>query len=446
MRLEGGPRANLIKPTGRAVLLFSIGIPPALILVIVLPASWPIAMAYALLVLAILAGDAIAALPARRLAVNVSVPDRLYIGDQGEIDGAVRIAGSRPVRFEILPEQTGYLDPPESAAVTAASSEVGRFTLKLMPRRRGRVRIDRLWLRWWGPLGLVELRRQLPVERSIDVIPNVRGVQSAALQFYAQEAIFGIKVQRERGQGTEFESLREYLPGFDSRFIDWKHSARHRKLLSREFETERNHQIVMAFDTGYLMREPIEGMARLDHAINAGLLLAWISLRGGDLVGIFGFDAVLRHYLKPVRGTSSFARIQQSVASLDYRSEETNFTLGLAELSARLSRRALVVLFTDFVDTTTAELLIESVGRVAGKHAVIFVTLRDTTLAQLTAAVPEGYEDVAKAVIAHDLQQERDIVFERLERLGINCLDVAPSGLSAGLINRYLRIKQRGLI
>jgi uncharacterized protein (DUF58 family) len=253
-------------------------------------------------------------------------------------------------------------------------------------------------------------------------------------------------VQRERGQGTEFESLREYMPGFDSRFIDWKHSARHRKLLSREFETERNHQIVMAFDTGYLMREPIEGMARLDHAINAGLLLAWISLRGGDLVGIFGFDAVLRHYLKPVRGTSSFARIQQSVASLDYRAEETNFTLGLAELSGRLSRRALVVLFTDFVDTTTAELLIESIGRVAGKHAVIFVTLRDTTLAQLMSATPGEYEDVAKAVIAHDLQQERDIVFERLERLGIQCLDVAPSGLSAGLINRYLRIKQRGLI
>ncbi len=86
-------------------------------------------------------------------------------------------------------------------------------------------------------------------------------------------------------------------PGLDSRFIDWKHSARHRKLLCKEFRTERNHQIVMAFDTGYLMLEPVDGITRLDHAINAGLMLAWVSLQGGDLVGTYGFDAAVRQYL-----------------------------------------------------------------------------------------------------------------------------------------------------
>ena len=225
-------------------------------------------------------------------------------------------------------------------------------------------------MRWRGPLGLVELTRRVRVDRTIDVLPNVRGMHSAALQFFAQEAIYGIKTQQQTGEGAEFDALREYAPGLDSRFIDWKHSARHRKLLCKEFRTERNHQVIMAFDTGYLMLEPVDTITRLDHAINAGLMLAWVSLRGGDLVGTYGFDAAVRQYLGPIRGVSGFARIQRATAELDYHHQETNFTLGLAELNARLKRRALVILFTDFVDTVTAELLIEGMQRVANRHVV----------------------------------------------------------------------------
>jgi uncharacterized protein (DUF58 family) len=202
----------------------------------------------------------------------------------------------------------------------------------------------------------------------------------------------------------------------------------------------------MSFDTGHLMREPIEGIPRLDHAINAGLLLAWISLHGGDLVGTYGFDVAIRQYTTPIRGISSFGRLQQAVAELDYHTEETNFTLGLAELGARLKRRALVILFTEFVDTVTAELLIESMTRVASRHVVVFVTLRDSLLQQTLDAPPDRFEGVAGAVIAHDLLRDRAIVFERLERLGVHCIDVASRGLSVALINRYLLIKQRGLI
>jgi uncharacterized protein (DUF58 family) len=194
------------------------------------------------------------------------------------------------------------------------------------------------------------------------------------------------------------------------------------------------------------MREPIEGIPRLDHAINAGLLLAWISLQGGDLVGTYGFDAAVRHYRGPVRGIANFSRVQQAAAELAYRQEETNFTLGLAGLSARLKRRALIVLFTDFVDTVTAELLIESVERMASRHVVVFVTLRDSLLQKTVDAAPADFERVAEAVIAHDFLRDRSIVFERLDRMGVHCLDVPSRGLSVNLINRYLLIKQRGLI
>jgi len=308
------------------------------------------------------------------------------------------------------------------------------------------VSIDRVWLRWRGPLSLVEITKRVGVERTINVVPNVRGVHGTALQFFVQETIYGIKAQHQRGEGAEFEAMREYMPGLDSRFIDWKHSARHRKLLCKEFRIERNHQVIMAFDTGHLMLEPVEGLTRLDHAINAALVLAWISLQGGDLVGTYGFDAVVRQYLGPLRGVSSFPRIQRATAELDYRYQETNFTLGLAELNARLKRRALVILFTDFVDTITAELLVESMQRMANRHLVVFVTQRGSILQRAVDAAPRHSADVAKAVIAQDFLRDRSIVFERLQRLGIHCLDVPSGDLSVALINRYLLIKQRGLI
>ena len=139
-------------------------------------------------------------------------------------------------------------------------------------------------------------------------------------------------MQIERGQGTEFDSLREYMPGMDKRAIDWKHSARHRKLHAKEFRTERNHNIVFAIDTGYLMCEPLKGMTRLDWSINASLLISYVSLKYGDRVGYFGFDKQPYLFTKPVSGTNSFPHLQSLTAQLEYSTNETNFTLCLSSL------------------------------------------------------------------------------------------------------------------
>jgi uncharacterized protein (DUF58 family) len=437
----------MIRPTGRAVLIFVAGIPLALFVVIYNPSLWVLSFNYGVLVLLAIGSDVLLAFPPRLLSVKVSTPDKLYIGERGAITATISATRyRRATRFELIAEQSGDVDPAEIVAGELPVGHETRIALPVAPRRRGRVKVDRIWVRWRGPLSLVEFTQRLPVDRSIDVLPNVRGVHGAALQFFVQEAIYGVKTQQQKGEGTEFEALREYTPGLDSRFIDWKHSARHRKLLCKEFRTERNHQVIMAFDTGYLMLEPVDGITRLDHAINAGLVLAWVSLQGGDLVGTYGFDAAVRQYLGPIRGVSSFARIQRATAELDYHHQETNFTLGLAELNARLKRRALVILFTDFVDTVTAELLIESMQRIANRHVIVFVTQRGSVLQQAVDAAPQRFADVAQAVIAHDFLRERSIVFERLERLGVHCLDVPSRGLAVALINRYLLIKQRGLI
>lgn len=437
----------MIRPTPRTVFAFALGVPAALVLLIADPALWAFSLDYGALILALTLLDLWLVLPQRLLTVELALPERIFIGESGTVTAILAARWlRRTVAIELLAELRGAVDPPRPVTATLPPGETRRVPLPLMPRRRGKVALDRLWLRWRGPMSLVAVTKIVTVGREIDAVPNVRSVRNAALRFFTQEAIYGVKAQRHRGDGTEFNALREYVAGDDSRFIDWKHSARHHKLLCKEFDTERNHQIVLAFDTGYLMSEPVDGIPRLDHAIAAGLLLGYVSMHSGDLVGTFAFDGAIRQYYAPVQGIANFPRLQHATAELDYHSEETNFTLGLAELGARLRRRALVVVFTEFVDTVTAELLVESMQRIASKHVVVFVTLRDTLLQRLVAAPPARFVDVAEAVLAQDLLQERQIVFEKLSRLGVHCLDVPREGVSVALINRYLHIKERGLL
>jgi uncharacterized protein (DUF58 family) len=436
----------MIRPTARAVWLFAAGVPIALYFVIADPGHWRIPVYLGLVIMVAMAADAFLAFPARALRLNLIAPERIFIDDRGDVRVEIGAARHRrPAAFEMLLDLSGEAVPASSVTVTLPPGGSAQARFAIEPTRRGRVTVDRIWTRWRGPLSLMQLTKIVAAGRVIDVTPSIRGVQKSLLQAYVNEAIFGVKAQ-QRGEGVEFEALREYTPGMDIRFIDWKHSARHRKLHCKEFRTERNHHVVMAFDTGRLMIEPIDGLARLDHAINAALRLSWVSLQAGDLVGVYGFDASVRKYVEPLRGGAAFARIQRITAELDYHHHETNFTLGLAELHSRLKRRALVILFTDFVDTITAELLVESMGRIASRHVVVFVTMQDAFLRKTIDAPPRRFEDVARAVIANDFLHERSVVFERLSRLGVHCLDVPVNGLSIKLINRYLQIKQRGLI
>ncbi len=155
-----------------------------------------------------------------------------------------------------------------------------------------------------------------------------------AVRLFARQAAHGVKVELETGEGSEFHALRELVAGMDVRAIDWKQSARHRKLLAKEFRVERNHPVVFAVDTGRLMSEPMGGSAhgapKVDLAINAALTLAYVSLKLGDLAAVYGFDAQPRGFSGLLSGAGAFPAIQRRMAGLDYSSEETNYTLGLS--------------------------------------------------------------------------------------------------------------------
>jgi uncharacterized protein (DUF58 family) len=304
-----------------------------------------------------------------------------------------------------------------------------------------------LHLRWRGPLGLVERLAVVPVDRPVPVVPNLGAVRAIALRAFAnRELMTGLKVERYLGDGSEFESLREYVPGLDHRTIDWKASARHVKLLCQEFRAERNHQVVLALDAGQLMTEPLDGVPRLDHAINASLLLAWMGLRTGDRVGLVAFDERVRTWLSPLGGVHNFPRLQRLTAEITYRPVETNFTLSLAEVTGRLRRRSLIVLVTDFLDTVTAELMVENVLRLSRRHLVLFVTLRDPGIERRALAAPRSLATLQQAVVAEDFVRERQVVIERLRRAGVHCIDATPAQFSVQLLNRYLEIKRRELI
>ncbi len=436
-----------MQPTVRTVALCLAGVPLALLVASTERDLWGLWLGYLGAVGVSVALDAVLALPRHRLELAVDAPSRLYIGAEDELVVRLGAPGwTRPVSLEVLCDLGEELRPQPSGRVLLDGALAGEARFVLSPLRRGRARISAVWTRWEGPLGLIRRQHAHRREDAIPVVPNIRAVRRAALRFFARDAPFGQRSQRQIGEGSEFDSLREYQPGIDPRSIDWKHSARHNKLLCKEFRTERNHQIVIAVDTGHLMSEPVATIPKLDHAINAGLMLAYLSLRSGDRVGLFGFDAEVRLYTEPRGGPGTFHQIERASAELDYRFEETNFTLGLAELATRLKRRSLVVLLTDFVDTVTAELMVENVERLSRRHLVLFVALRDPALEGLIEARPTSLGDVARAVVAHDLQRERTVVVERLARRGVHCLDLPPERISAELLDRYLFIKQRELV
>ncbi len=435
----------MIQPTGRAVLLAAAGFPAALLPALVHPKLWAAWMVIWTLTALAVGCDALLALPAGRLALDVEIPETLVVGERGRV--IVRALAKRPAEVELLLDVHPDLAPAPPVRAALRSGVPARVEIPLVARRRGRPTVDALWCRWPGPLGLVRCQVCRPLARPVAVVPDLAPVRAVALRFHGSpSAQAGLQIERFVGDGSEFDAIREYTPGLDHRAIHWKASARHRRLLCQEFRAERNHQLILALDTGHLMAEEVAGVPRLDHAISAALQLAYASLRLGDRVGLFAFDRAARGWTGPQGGLGAFPRLRAATAQLAYAHDETNYTLGLAELSARLRRRSLVVVFTEFVDTVTAELMIENVARLARKQLVVFVAVRDPVLEAVARGAPLRSTDLYRAVVAADLVRERELVLARLRRAGVQCVDAAPSQISTRLLNRYLDIKRRELV
>ena len=420
--------------------------PLALILAAAAPDAWIAAPALggALLVLVLLDGVFAGALADLR----VIVPADAEVGEPAALTVLADLTRAGP---RARPEAALECDPrlaPGGRIALALLPLDGAWsgTTDLHPNRRGTGAVSRVWLRWTGPLGLAHRQTSRVLDSATRIWPNIAPVRSPALQLFLRDAQFGMIARRIRGEGTDFEALAEYEPGMDRRRIDWKSSARHARLYAKEYEVERNNQIVFAFDCGQAMCEPIDGLPRIDRAVTAALTTAYVALKAQDRVALFGFAARPEVATPFVTSSRDFARLQRAAAGLEYHHGEANFTLALSTLAARLQRRSLIVLFSDFADPTSAELMVENVGRLVERHVVLFVVMSDADLARIVSAPVADMDSVAQAVTATSLIRQRALVLQRLRQLGVRVIEAPHDKIGTRLLDAYLAVKREGRI
>lgn len=393
----------------------------------------------------LLAADVVISRPKGGWAIGFDGPSEIFTNETGRYILSLRTGGALPHNLRCRLAYPKGLDGPEEIhlahGLTGAAAE-----MEIRATRRGHWPIETLWLGWASRLHLLNFCPRLSLDARIDAVPNIRPVQSGQIDVAIRSSLFGVKENIMRGEGSEFHQLREFTTGMDPRTIDWKQSARHHALVAKEMRAERNHHVMLALDNGFLMREEIAGLPKIDHAINAALACAWAAGLGGDLVGLYAFDSQPRMFLPPEPGRAAFAKLRSRTADLDYNTVETNHTLGMAHLHSKLKRRSLIVVFSDFVDTTTAELLVENISVLNRSHVIVFVALRDPSLEEIANGAPDGLDDVARSVSAAQMLRERRLVMERLSRLGVFVVDALPEAVTARLISAYLNIKSRELI
>lgn len=433
-------------PTLRAAILVALAAPVALLIAAVAPSAWIVAPAIGGALLLVVLADALAA--GRMEDVRLVIAPDIEVGAEEWMQVDARFSGGRQGTVECaVSADARLMDGGRTELEFDRAGEAAwQGRTRFRPTRRGTGMVDRLWLRWTGPLGLGARQLSQELAQPVRIWPNLGDVRSPSLQAFLRDAQFGLIARRLRGEGSQFEALAEYQPGMDRRRIDWKSSARHVHLYAKEYETERNNPIVFAFDCGQSMCEPVAGLPRIDRAVSAALATAYVALKGGDKVALFGFAARPEMMTPFVADTRDFRRLQTAAAGLDYHAQEPNFTLALATLAGKLQRRSLIIVFSDFTDPTSAELMVESIGRLVSRHLVLFVTLADEELEGMAEAAPDDMQSLAMSVTADSLLRQRALVVRRLQQIGVDVIEARHDQIGTRLIDAYLSIKRSGAI
>jgi uncharacterized protein (DUF58 family) len=413
---------------------------------VVRPSAWVFAAGYGAVVLGAALVD-VFVLAALKFAVRVHVPKAVPVGDVCGVEVDITHGRGPAVWSRLLPEVTAPLRA-RSAAPAALTRGTTTHVLEVDTERRGRGEVQAIWVEAAGPFGLVaRVSRTATEDVAVAVVPAVERLRKYALERLGDPLTrAGSRIHQRAGEGSELDALQTYAPGMDLRNVDWKSSARHNALRVWRFRHESHQNVVLCVDTGRLMAVPIDGITRLDHAVHASLLLGEWALRARDLVAVHAYGSAPRLWLPAASGLRHAARIRHAAADLEPETEETNHALGLQSLLARLKRRSMVVVFTDFVDSTTAELMVEYLGQIARKHVVVFVAIDDPELEVNFDRTPETLEIVASSVVAQEMARARHVVLERLRHVGVHVVHGPPGRATLDLLARYIEVKRRGLV
>ncbi len=403
------------------------------------------ALLLALLVLALL--DAAHLLRRPSPSIERRLSGSLALGRWAEVQVSVQHDYRQPLTVELfdhVPDGLSFEQLPHSLELQPG--QTSQFSYRLRPLRRGHFSFQQCEINLPGPLGLWSARRYLKVNDSTRVYPDfahLYGAQLLAVDSWISQ--LGVRQRQRRGQGLEFHQLREFREGDSLRQIDWKATARQRTPIAREYQDERDQQIIFMLDCGQHMRSQDGELSHFDHALNACLLLSYIALRQGDAVGLMTFASHQPRYLPPVKGLGQLKSLLNASYDLESCNRSADYQAAAVELLKKEKRQTLVIILTNLRNEDNEDLTL-AINHLRKQHLVLVTSLRENILEKLLARPVNTRQEALDYCAASDYLHTRMTTHAKLKLQGIPVVDTQPEKLGASLTSKYLNWKKSGAL
>jgi uncharacterized protein (DUF58 family) len=374
--------------------------------------------------------------------------DKLSLGARNVVEIRLRNSASSPLNLEIKDEPPHLFKVSKDVILlTLPGDSETTVSYTVVPEKRGDYEFGRINIRYSSMYRFFRRQRKIDQNVLVKVYPNL--LELRKYEILARRNRFsetGLKHSKLYGEGTGFESLRDYLPDDDYRRINWKATARTGHPISEEYEYERSQNVTIMLDCGRMMTAAIRDMSRLDYAINSTLMLSYICCVKGDNVGLVAFSDNVEAYIPPRGGKQQLYRIADSLYNVSPKMCQPDYEKAFKLVESRLRKRSLIVVFTDLLDVEISKTLISYLPRLRSHHLVLCITLRDSELLDIAGNVPDTIRDAYQKAVAGQLLLEQQSTLSKLQQNGVMILDSTPENLSVASVNRYLELKGRNLI
>jgi len=399
--------------------------------------------------LVIIAARDLALLPGRSgYSVRRSMPEPFSLGEPEEVTVVIQNRSASGLMARVADHAPAGLRP-EPRALSGQFDPQGllKVSYRTFSPRRGAYAFGPVDLQVWREDGWWRRQVRLPDSRQVAVFPNVVAIKRIQLSLRrGLRAMAGMRRARPPGASTAFAGLREYVRGDDVRRVSWTATARRDRPVVVEVEAERGQQMIIALDCGRLMTAPAGDLDKLDHAVNAALMLAWVAQAYGDRVGLMTFDDRVTSFIKPERGAIQLRRITEALYAIRPEYVEPDFGHAMTHLALRVGRRSMIVMLTDVQDPEASRELVAHALRLAARHLVLVVAMSDPAVLSARDAPIVSTSRAYEWAAAEEFVSSRRESFEILRRGGVLGLDVVAGRLSPALVERYLELKERALL
>ncbi len=374
---------------------------------------------------------------------------RFAIGDPTTVNLKIENASEQTFHIKIKDEYPSEmrLNEPREAEFSVDAQTAAEFSYSLTPTRRGQYEFGKTAVRYLSRIGLVWCQAELGQAQSVKVYPNMRRAREIELKALGARSFLAIQRKAiRRGEGREFESMRDYVRGDELRHISWTTTARRSKLTTRQYQIERDQTVIIALDAGRLMTGRIGNETKFDTAIHASLALMSACARAGDNCGLVVFGRRVIKYLPPKRGMEHIDAVLETLHDLEPDMIEPSYARGFQFISSNSKKRAFVVILTDLVDKDSSKELINSLKLLRPRHLPLVVTIGDRDLNATVSDSPRDLKEVFTQSAAEEIIHQRESALKLVESLGGLALDVTNQTLAPRLLETYLRVKERGML